>query len=639
MRLISNINKRHKDIVKVETLTLDEYLEELKGNASVAYGAHERLLKAIGEPTYIYPRAEDDRLSRLYSDKKVLRTWKCFEHLHGMETVLEQVVDFIKNASLGLEEAKQILYLLGPVGGGKSTIATTLAKLMEQEPMYWLEDSPIYESPLSLLTQEEVMELGLSPHLVPTCVSQCLLSRIGNVMDAKNLVVCKAKPSVALERGIVKTPPSDENNQDVSMLVGKTDISKLAEFTQADPESYSYTGAFGKGNNGLVDFVEMFKAPIKSLHPCLTATQENDYAPTAPIGKLPFNGIILAHSNESEWQKFKENKDNEAFLDRVNIVKVPYCLRYDDEIKIYKQQLQHTALADAPCAPEVFEILAKSAISTRLTASDTDPMKSKIAVYNGEDLKDTDPNAKSYEYYKDNASKEEGFRGLSTRDAFLILNKAFGYDPRNPEVIAPQLLKVMKDYIKEQDKLTDTEYDSYVRYESEYTVPDLVHHYDNVIQKAFFSSYNDYGQNKFDNYVLYADHWVQDKDYMDPDTGNIWDRDALNNHLSDLEKAVGIANPKDFRQEIVSYCLRYQAKHNGNNPKWTSYHKIKEVIQKSMMANAEMLIPVISFDTPKDNKTKKQHKEFLENMKKKGYSENATKTIVQWWQQKRNMGS
>ena len=123
-------------------------------------------------------------------------------------------------------------------------------------------------------------------------------------------------------------------------LVGKVDIRKLEHFAQNDPDAYSYSGGLCLANQGLLEFVEMFKAPIKMLHPLLTATQEGNFKGTEGFSAIPFNGVIVAHSNESEWQSFRNNKNNEAFLDRIYIVKVPYCLRVSDEVKIYEKLLR-----------------------------------------------------------------------------------------------------------------------------------------------------------------------------------------------------------------------------------------------------------------------------------------------------------
>jgi predicted Ser/Thr protein kinase len=96
-------------------------------------------------------------------------------------------------------------------------------------------------------------------------------------------------------------------------------------------------------------------APIKMLHPLLTATQESNYLGTENIGAIPFQGILLAHSDEAEWQNFRNNRTNEAFLDRVSVVKVPYCLRVTEESRIYEKLINGSALAAVPCAPHTLE--------------------------------------------------------------------------------------------------------------------------------------------------------------------------------------------------------------------------------------------------------------------------------------------
>ena len=163
--------------------------------------------------------------------------------------------------------------------------------------------------------------------------------------DIRKFQVVKRYPSSSSRSAIGKTEPGDENNQDISSLVGKVDIRKLETYAQDDPDAYSYSGGLCLANQGLLEFVEMFKAPIKVLHPLLTATQEGNFKGTEGFGAIPFDGIVLAHSNESEWKTFRNNKNNEAFLDRIYIVKVPYCLRVSEEVKIYEKLMRNSSLA------------------------------------------------------------------------------------------------------------------------------------------------------------------------------------------------------------------------------------------------------------------------------------------------------
>src|SRR5262249_8389579 len=288
---------------------------------------------------------------------KVIPRYSVFEEFFGMEDPIEQIVGFLKHAAQGLEETKQVLYLLGPVGGGKSSLAEKLKDLMQKIPFYAIKDSPVFESPLSLFDPEEDGELLYERYGIPIrhlryVMSPWAVKRLHEFNgDLNKFRVVKLKPSRLKQIAIAKTEPGDENNQDISSLVGKVDIRKLESLAQNDPDAYSYSGGLNRANQGILEFVEMFKAPIKMLHPLLTATQEGNYIGTENIGAIPFTGIILAHSNESEWQSFKANKNNEAFIDRICVIKVPYCLRVTEEQKIYTKLIQGSELASAPCAP------------------------------------------------------------------------------------------------------------------------------------------------------------------------------------------------------------------------------------------------------------------------------------------------
>src|SRR6202007_830741 len=268
------------------------------------------------------------------------------------------------------------LYLLGPVGGGKSSLAERLKSLMETHPIYVLkagdELSPVFESPLNLFDPETLGPMieerygiprrRLSGLMSPWCYKR--LEAFGG--DIPRFRVAKIQPSRLRQIAVAKTEPGDENNQDISSLAGKVDIRKLETFAQNDPDAYSYSGGLTRANQGILEFVEMFKAPIKMLHPLLTATQEGNYIGTENIGAIPFSGIVLAHSNEAEWASFKSNRNNEAFIDRIFVIKVPYCLRTTEEKQIYEKLISTSELADAPCAPATLEMLARFSVLTRL---------------------------------------------------------------------------------------------------------------------------------------------------------------------------------------------------------------------------------------------------------------------------------
>src|SRR5690606_10249308 len=297
----------------------------------------------------------------------------------------------------------------------------------------------------------------------------------------------------------------------------------------------------------------MFKAPIKVLHPLLTATQEGNYLGTENLGAFPYQGIVLAHSNEAEWEQFKNNKNNEAFLDRICVVKVPYCLRVTEEAKIYRKLLEESDLGNAPCATEVLEILSRFSVLSRLREHENSSLYSKMRVYDGENLKDTDPKAKSIQEYREAAGVNEGMTGISTRFAFKVLSETFNHDTEEVAADPVHLMYVLEHAIKREQFPKKLE-DRYLEFVQSELAPRYAEFIGHEIQKAWLGSYREYGQNLFDRYIAYADAWVEEQDVEGPDTGQVYDREVLDAELSKIEKPAGIANPKDFRNEVVKFA-------------------------------------------------------------------------------------
>ncbi|MYM60540.1 PrkA family serine protein kinase [Vibrio sp. OCN044] len=637
MSIFDHYQSRY-EAAKDEELSLQDFLALCKDDKSAYANAAERLLMAIGEPELI-DTAQDPCLSRIFSNRVISR-YETFKDFYGMEEAIEQIVSYLKHAAQGLEERKQIIYLLGPVGGGKSSLAEKLKALMQQVPIYVLsangERSPVNDHPFCLF---DVMEDGdllkreydIEKRYLRSIMSPWAAKRLHEFGgDITKFKVVKVRPSILDQVAIAKTEPGDENNQDISSLVGKVDIRQLEHYSQDDPDAYSYSGALCRANQGLMEFVEMFKAPIKVLHPLLTATQEGNYNGTEGLSALPFDGMILAHSNESEWQTFRNNKNNEAFLDRVYIVKVPYCLRVSEEIKIYQKLLDHSELSKAPCSPSTLELLSQFSILSRLKDPENSSIFSKMRVYDGETLKDTDPKAKSYQEYRDFAGVDEGMSGLSTRFAFKILSRVFNFDQTEVAANPVHLFYVIEQQI-EREQFPQETAEKYLEFLKGYLVPRYVEFIGKEIQTAYLESYSEYGQNIFDRYVTYADFWIQDQEYRDPETGQLFDRSALNNELEKIEKTAGISNPKDFRNEIVNFVLRARASNNGQNPVWTSYEKLRTVIEKKMFSNTEELLPVISFNAKTSSEDQKKHDDFVARMMEKGYTEKQVRLLSEWY--------
>ena len=623
---------------KQESMSLRDYLLAARDDKMMYAGPAERMIAAIGEPELV-DTSKDPRLSRIFFNRTIKR-YAAFEGFYGMEDTIERIVSYFRHAAQGLEEKRQILYLLGPVGGGKSSLAERLKDLMETYPIYVLkageEISPVFESPLGIFQSDDLKDLleekyGIEKRRLHGLMSPWAVKRLDEFGgDISKFEVVRLYPSKLRQVAVAKTEPGDENNQDISSLVGKVDIRKLEHFSQDDTDAYSYSGGLCMANQGLLEFVEMFKAPIKVLHPLLTATQEGNYIGTESLGPIPFQGIILAHSNESEWQVFRNNKNNEAFLDRINVIKVPYSLRVTEERQIYEKLLASSELSQAPCAPETLTMLARFSVLTRLKEHENSNRVSKMRVYDGEKLKDTDPKAKSHQEYRDAAGVNEGMDGISTRFAFKVLSETFNFDTDEVSADPVHLMYVLENAIKREQFPDETEkqYLDFIKSELSPRYADFI---GKEIQKAYLESYGEYGQNLFDRYISYADAWIEDQDFKDPDTGQLLDRATLDQELSKIEKPAGIANPKDFRNEVVKFALRARAANEGQNPRWTSYEKLRNVIEKRMFTQVEDLLPVISFDSKKDSETEKKHNDFVERMTERGYTPRQVRRLVEWY--------
>lgn len=623
-------------IPQFEYLKIEEFLEEAKKNKEVYASAAERLLKAIGEPVII-DTSLDNNLSIIFEGRKIKTYPTLSSKFFGIEEDLERIVSFLQHAAQGLEESKQILFLLGDVGTGKSSILEELKTLMQQEPVYALayEDgtvSPVFENPLGLfLNSKEQLEdeFGIHRRYLPTTISPLTAKRLIEYKgDLSKFKVVKYYPNKDLQRSIAKTEPLDDNNSDIGTLIGKVNMNKLQYFSQNDPEAYNFSGGLCRANRGILEMAEMYKAPIKTLNPLLEASQSRSYNGLEQIGSIPFDGLIISHSNKSEWAAFRSNPKNEALFDRINVVKIHYSLRYSENVKIYQKMLSGSDLKNNPCVPDVLDILSKFDVMTRLEDTKVSNAYSKMRVYNGDNIKDDDNRALPYTEYKSNATQDEGMSGHSTRSGFKILSQVFNYDPDEVAANPVHLFIVLESHIIRSQLPIDveTKYLSFIKY---YLKPKYIESLGKQIQQAYIENYGDFAQAKFDRYFTLADHWIEQKDYRDPNTGVLLDRESINKELSVFEKAAGFGDPKDLRNTIVSYILRKRAE--GVKVTYNSYRKLGEIIEASVFKTMTDLLPIISFDVKNNERDNKTHETFVNNMVKLGYTERQVKVLVDFY--------
>jgi len=258
---------------------------------------------------------------------------------------------------------------------------------------------------------------------------------------------------------------------------------------------------------------------------------------------------------------------------------------------------------------------------------------SKMRVYNGENIRESDPRAKSLQEYREMAGVDEGMDGISTRFAYKILSQTFNFTPEEIAADPVHLMYVLETAIKREQYGEEKE-QVYLDFIKSNLAPKYAEFLGNEVQKAYLESYGEFGQNLFMRYLSYADAWIQDVDFKDPDTGLLMDRGVLNTELEKIEKPAGISNPKDFRNEVVNFSLRAKAK-TGKDVEWTSYAIIRDVIEKRMFSSIDELLPVISFDSKKDKESNQKHEDFVSRMISKGYTEKQIRRLVDWYQRVR----
>lgn len=614
-------------------MSLEDYLQGCAKHPLMWASSQSRLLSAIGEPEMV-DTSKDTRLGRLFASRTI-RRYPAFADFFGMEETIERIVGFIRNAAQGGEERRQIMYLLGPVGCGKSSLAERLKSLMEVHPMYVLvangKPSPVFESPLGLFQMPEereyvCREFGISRNMLEWPLSPWALQRLQEFSgDISRFSVLRMHLSQARREGIAKVVAGDSNKQSSADLTGLVDSSE-SSLPREHADRYSYTGGLCRANQGMLEFAEMFKARKDVLHPFLTVTTEGVYAAEA-IGELPFQGLIMAHSNLSEWTTFKDNPDNKGLVDRTYVVKIPYCLRITEEVEILKKFLRASELGPAPQAPRTLETLATFGVMTRLSGTTSPSILPKALVYDGELPEQVGNTASTYEKYRTEASDEEGFVGMSPRKSRLVLADAFNRDAVEVAASPKDVLDLLGASSKNREFAAD--YKKHVDLLTERYLHFLGLH----IQQACVEDYANYGPGQLTRYVTLLNALDEKSGYKDPDTGEVWDDKQLLIQLERVEVKAKIpaSEVKEFRHKILRYCLTYQSNNRGKMPPWLSDDTYKRTVDNLMtMTFGEIWLKVVPHRN-RDTKEKKEHEDFLVRMKALCYTSRQIRALVDWW--------
>jgi len=306
--------------------------------------------------------------------------YKFFEgKIFGTLEPIHDLMKFLKASARRTETGKRILIMVGPVSSGKSTISALIKRGLEMDDTekFFIKGCPFHEEPLHLVPLEdreewqEKLGVKIEGHLCPVCqhlVDNEYTNDIG-IVEWDRVPVEQMVFSEQRRQGIGTFQPSDPKSQDVSELIGRVNMSKIARYGETDPRAYQFDGELQVANGGMIEYIEILKADVKFHYILITAAQEQMIkSPGFP--QVYIDELILSHTNQTEFDTFKGDKKNEALHDRMYPVKVPWNLKVNDEIKIYEKMIAESDFAEGiHIAPNTLRVAAQFAVLTRLKES------------------------------------------------------------------------------------------------------------------------------------------------------------------------------------------------------------------------------------------------------------------------------
>jgi serine protein kinase len=609
--------------------TLIDYLEKLKEDPGVTRLAHSRIYDMIAFHGMSDITASDDpRSKRLYKDES-LKVYNFFkDEFFGIERTVAQIARYFHSASLKGEESRQVLYLMGPVGSGKSSLVEKLQRGLESvEPVYAIEGCPMFEEPLHLIPRhlrkefEKMLGVHIEGDLCPTCRFR-LKEEYGARYE--EFPVATVSFSKRNRKGIGVVPPVDPNNQDTSVLIGSEDISKLDKYSEGDPRVLELNGAFNVGNRGMVEFIEVFKNETEYLHAMITATQEKFIPAPGRHGTIYVDSVIVAHSNEAEWQKFKADHTNEAILDRIVVVKVPYNLRMSEEVKIYQKILRNSDFR-AHVAPHTLEMASMFAVLSRLEQTPKCDLVTKLRLYNGEEVIEKGRTKKINVQELREEAKREGLSGISTRFVMKALDNALSESGRciNPINVREALINMIKD----QDVADDTR-KLYLEFLQDILHKEYLELLEKEITKAFVYSYQEQADALFQNYLDHAEAYVNKTKVKDRNTREELHPDE--GFLKSVEEQIAIIGSAadGFRQEVIAYL--WAASRRGERVAYQSYEPLKDAIEKKLMSSVRDMSRVITKARTRDEEQIGKYNTMVKSLLDHGYCEYCVDVVLKY---------
>jgi serine protein kinase len=607
------------------------YLEQVKENPAITKLAHARMYDNITKPGIRDIQDSDDpRIKRLYKDESV-KVYNFFaEEFFGIEKTIAQIVRYFHAASLKGEESRQVLYLMGPVGSGKSSLVEKLHRGLEEcDPCYAIEGCPMFEEPLHLIPRhlrkefEKMLGVHIEGDLCPVCRFRLKEEFNGRYEE---FPVATIEFSKRARVGIGVVPPVDPNNQDTSVLIGSEDISKLDLYSEGDPRVLELNGALNIGNRGIVEFIEVFKNEIEYLHCMITATQEKVIPAPGRHGLVYVDAVIVAHSNEAEWQKFKADHTNEAILDRIVVVKMPYNLRLSEEVKIYQKLIRHSDF-HAHVAPHTLDIASMFAILSRLEPTNKCDLMTKLKLYNGAEVVEKGRTKKvDFEELRE-AAKREGMNGISTRFIMKALDNALSDNIAGHCINPINVREALINMVKEADLPDDTR-KQYLEFLQDTLHKEYLELLEKEITRAFVYSYQEQAESLFQNYLDHAEAYVNKSKVKDRNTKEELSPDE--GFMKSIEEQIAIIGSAadGFRQEVIAYL--WAANRRGEKIEYGSYEPLKEAIEKKLMTSVRDLSRIVTKARTRDEEQGEKYNAMVKNLLDHGYCPSCVDVVLKY---------
>ncbi|MGI5837004.1 MAG: PrkA family serine protein kinase [Chloroflexota bacterium] len=546
------------------------------------------------------------------------------KEIFGLEKTLDQLVEYFNSAAKRLEVRKRILLLMGPVGGGKSTIVSLLKRGLEnytrsdEGAVYAIKGCPMHEEPLHLIPEtlrpdiQREYGIYIEGELCPHC-QLMLREQYGG--RSEDVPVERIAFSEKRRVGIGTFSPSDPKSQDISELTGSIDLSTIGEYgSESDPRAYRFDGELNIANRGLMEFIEMLKCDEKFLYGLLTLSQEQSIK-TGRFAMIYADEVVMSHTNENEYNSFVANRKAEALQDRIILIRVPYNLRVSDEIRIYEKLINQSGLKNIHIAPNTLKIASMFAVLSRLEPSKKAGMSlmKKLRLYDGEDTEDF--TQKDVRELQEEAVRE-GMDGISPRYVINRLSSALVQD--GITCIGPiDALRALKDGFEQHTSLKREEKEKFLNLISE-----TRREYDEMakrdVQKAFVYSFEESAKTLFNNYLDNVEAYANRTKLRDPITEEEVEPDEK--LMRSIEEQIGVTEnaKKAFREEIL---IRISALARRNQRlDYRSHERLKEAIEKKLFADLRDVVKITTSTKTPDAEQLKRINDVVDRLvKEHGY--------------------